>query len=105
MLISGVIAWTAYRVWQDVMRSLTDAARLDPHDIRRIVMTIPGILDCHEIRTRGLAHHVFVDLSIHVDPSWSVEQAHNLANNVEKSLIAQIDSVEDVVVHIEPDGH
>ena len=105
VVIAGVIAWTAIIVLKDVLSSLTDEIRLDPQDIRTAVMTIPGILDCHEIRTRGLANHVFVDLSIHVEPTWSVEQAHALATNVEAFLLTHFDSVEDVVVHIEPEGH
>jgi divalent metal cation (Fe/Co/Zn/Cd) transporter len=48
---------------------------------------------------------VFVDLSIHVEPTWSVEQAHVLATEVDAFLRTRFDSVEDVVVHIEPDGH
>jgi len=105
VLVAGVIAWTAIIVLKDVLSSLTDQIRLDPQHIRTAVMTIPGILDCHEIRTRGLANHVFVDLSIHVKPTWSVEQAHVLATKVEAFLLTYFDSVEDVVVHIEPEGH
>jgi len=105
VVIAGVIAWTAIIVLKDVLSSLTDQIRLDPQDIRTAVMTIPGILDCHEIRTRGLANHVFVDLSIHVEPTWSVEQAHVLATKVEGFLLTHFDSVEDVVVHMEPEGH
>ena len=105
VVIAGVIAWTAIIVLKDVLSSLTDEIRLDPQDIRNAVITVPGILDCHEIRTRGLANHVFVDLSIHVEPTWSVEQAHVLATDVEAFLLTHFDSVEDVVVHIEPEGH
>ena len=57
------------------------------------------------IRTRGLANHVFVDLSIHGEPTWAVEQGHVLATKVEAFLLTHFDSVEDVVVHIEPEGH
>jgi cation diffusion facilitator family transporter len=105
VVIAGVIAWTAIIVLKDVLSSLTDRIRIDPQDIRTAVMTIPGILGCHEIRTRGLTNHVFVDLSIHVEPTWSVEQAHVLATEVDAFLRTRFDSVEDVVVHIEPDGH
>lgn len=105
VVVAGVIAWTAIMVLKEVLSSLTDQIRLDPQDIRAAVMTMPGILDCHEIRTRGLANHVFVDLSIHVEPTWSVEQAHVLATDVEAFLLTHFDSVEDVVVHIEPEGH
>jgi cation diffusion facilitator family transporter len=105
VVIAGVIAWTALIVLKDVLSSLTDHIRLDPHDIQTAVKTIPGVLDCHSIRTRGLANHVFVDLSIHVEPTWSVEQGHVLATDVETLLLTHFDSVEDVVVHIEPEGH
>ncbi len=105
IVIAGVIAWTAIIVLRDVLSSLTDRIRLDPQDIRTAVMTIPGIQNCHEIRTRGLSNHVFVDLSIHVDPTWSVEQAHTLATRIESFLMDHFDPIEDVVVHIEPEGH
>jgi cation diffusion facilitator family transporter len=105
IVIAGVIAWTAIIVLRDVLSSLTDRTRLDPQAIHTAVMTIPGIQHCHEIRTRGLSNHVFVDLSIHVEPSWSVEQAHTLATRVESFLMNHFDPIEDVVVHIEPEGH
>ncbi|KPK27632.1 MAG: hypothetical protein AMK69_10260 [Nitrospira bacterium SG8_3] len=105
VLIACIIAWTAFVVLKDVLSSLTDAIRLDPEEVRTAVMSISGVLDCHDIRTRGLAHHVFMDLSIHVDPTLSVEKAHTLATRIEELLIAHFESLEDVVVHIEPEGH
>ncbi len=105
IIIAGIIACTAMIVLKDVLSSLTDQIRLDPQDIRTAVISIPGILDCHDIRTRGLANHVFVDLSIHVEPTWSVEHAHKLASTVESFLRQQFAPIEDVVVHIEPEGH
>jgi cation diffusion facilitator family transporter len=105
ILIVVVIAWTAFVVLQDVLSSLTDAIRLDPEEVRTTVMSISGVLNCHDIRTRGLAHHVFMDLSIHVDPTLSVEKAHTLATRIEECLIDHFESLEDVVVHIEPEGH
>jgi cation diffusion facilitator family transporter len=105
ILIAGVIAWTAFLVLKDVLSALTDAVRLNPDEVRTTVMTVSGILDCHDIRTRGMVHHVFMDLSIHVDPGLSVEKAHMLATRIEELLKAQFESLEDVVVHIEPEGH
>jgi cation diffusion facilitator family transporter len=105
VVIASIIAWTAIIVLKEVLSAFTDRIRLDPQDIRAAVMTMSGILDCHNIRTRGVKSHVFVDLSIHVEPTWSVERAHGLATNVEAFLLTHFDSVEDVVVHIEPEGH
>lgn len=105
LFVAGVIAWTAYTVLREVVSSLTDKIRLQPEQVRAAVMEIPGILDCHDIRTRGLASHVFVDLSIHVGPTLSVEEAHQISHRVERSLKKRLREVEDVVVHLEPEGH
>ena len=83
IFIALIIAWTAITVLKEVIRSLTDEGRLDTETVRAVVRDIPGILDCHDIRTRGLASHVFVDLSIHVRANMSVEKAHNIAHQVE----------------------
>ncbi len=53
VLIAVVIAWTAWMVLKDVLSSLTDAIRLDPEEVRKAVMSVSGVLDCHDIRTRG----------------------------------------------------
>lgn len=105
VIIAGIIAWTAVTVFRGVIASLTDEVRLDPETIRSIALLVPGVLDCHEIRTRGLPDHIFVDLSIHVAPDLPVEKAHALSHQVEGALKAQIQGVEDVVIHLEPEGH
>jgi len=92
-------------VLRDVMRVLTDTVQLNPEDLQTQALTVPGVLHAHQVRTRGLANHIFVDLSIHVDPNLSVEKAHTLAHEVEQALIMKFPGVEDVVVHIEPEGH
>lgn len=68
-------------------------------------MNIPGIFHCHAIRAHGLNIQICVATSIHLESSWSVEQAHVLSSNAETFLLIRLDSVEDVVIHIEPEGH
>ncbi len=46
-----------------------------------------------------------MDLSIHVHPTLLVETAHTLATTIETLLIDHFEPLEDVVVHIEPEGH
>ncbi|GJL61538.1 MAG: cation transporter [Nitrospirales bacterium] len=105
MFVAVVIAWTAIKVLKEVTDSLVDKVRLDPDRVHSVVMEIPGILDCHEIRTRGLSSHVFVDLSIHVQPHISIQLAHQLAHDAEDAMKKHFPNVEDVIVHVEPEGH
>ncbi len=102
--IAGVIAYTGLQVLWETSRSLTDVARLDPEAVRRVVLTNRQVVDCHEIRTRGMPDHIFVDLSVHVRPAMTVVEAHDVAHQVEDAVKRQFEGVAEVIVHIEPEG-
>jgi cation diffusion facilitator family transporter len=102
--IAGVIAWTGVQVLWETSQSLTDVARLDPEAVRRVALANKQVVDCHEIRTRGLPDHIFVDLSVHVRATMSLAEAHDVAHQVEDSLKQQFEGVAEVIVHVEPDG-
>lgn len=101
--IAGVIAYTGAQVLWETSQSLTDVARLDPEAVRRVVLMNKAVIDCHEIRTRGLPDHIFVDLSVHVRAAMSLTEAHDVAHQVEDALKQHFDGVAEVIVHIEPD--
>lgn len=105
LIVAGVIAWTAFTIFREAVSSFTDTIRLDPDEVRAVILETPGVVDGHHIRTRGLPHHIFMDLSIHVQPDLSIEAAHAIAHRVEESLKVHFQSIEDVVVHIEPAEH
>jgi len=103
VVIAGIIAQTAWSVLAETSHSLTDMARLDPEQVRAVVLRNEGILDCHEIRTRGLPHHIFVDLSVHVSTAMTVGVSHELAHRVERSIKDHFEGVAEVIVHVEPE--
>ncbi|MEW6542939.1 MAG: cation diffusion facilitator family transporter [Nitrospirota bacterium] len=103
LAIAGVIAWTAATVLKEVSHSLTDRARLDPEAVRTVVLGHDGVLDCHEVRTRGLPDHIFMDLSVHVRADMSVAESHELAHQVEQAIKDRFEGVAEVIVHVEPE--
>ena len=103
VIIAGIIARTAAAVLFETSQSLADMARLDPAQVRLVVMEDTNILDCHEIRTRGLPHHIFVDLSVHVNADMTVGESHELAHRVEQTIMERFEGVAEVIVHVEPD--
>jgi cation diffusion facilitator family transporter len=102
--IAGVIAWTAASVLKETSHSLTDMARLDAEQVRAVVMQTKGVLDCHRVRTRGLPHHIFVDLSVHVAATMTVGESHALAHEVERSIKQRFAGVAEAIVHVEPEN-
>ncbi len=105
LIVAGVIAWTAFSIFREAVSSFTDTVRLDPEEVRAVILETSGVVEGHNIRTRGLPHHIFMDLSIHVQPDLSIEAAHAIAHRVEESLKNHFPNIEDIVVHIEPAGH
>lgn len=96
------IAKAGIDIIRESTETLVDRTQMDTSIIKEIVCTVDGVMECHEIRTRGTKSHVFIDLHILVNPSLSVENAHRIAEAVEKEIKSKISEIVDVVVHIEP---
>jgi cation diffusion facilitator family transporter len=66
--------------------------------------TVDGVREVHEIATVYASGKLYITLHAIVDPALSVEDAHNIAENVEKRMHAGIKQLEHVTVHVEPLG-
>ena len=104
LLIAGFIGWAGIQIVKSSSDVLCDHVVLDVSEIQKIALSVGKIRSCHEIRTRGLPDHIFVDLSVHVRATMSLTEAHDVAHQVEDSLKQQFEGVAEVIVHIEPDG-
>jgi cation diffusion facilitator family transporter len=101
-IITIFIAKMGYEILKSATAVLTDAACLNPDNIKAVALSIEGVKECHGIRTRGNKNFMNIDLHIQVDPDKKIGDAHELAHTVEKEIKAQYPTAEDVVIHIEP---
>lgn len=65
------------------------------------VARVPGVETLGPLRVRQSGASTFVDLTVHVDRSLSLEQAHQIATAVEARTSALVPQG-DVVVHVDP---
>ncbi len=93
------IGWEIIKSASDV---LVDTVCIDTNAVREAAMQVEGVKDCHGIRSRGPAHHIYLDLHIQVDPYIQLKDAHDIAHSVEEKLMHEFEGVEDIVVHLEP---
>jgi cation diffusion facilitator family transporter len=105
LIIATVIMVTAFRILKRSADVLTDRAVIDCSLIEKIVRSVGGVSDCHEIRTRGKIDDMYLDLHVLVDNQMTVLASHHVANVIEKKIKHEIPGVHDVVVHIEPVSH
>ncbi len=102
LFICALIAITGLQIIRDSSNILMDRAAIDEMVIADLAGLVGGVISCHNIRTRGPAGEVYVDLHIGVDPLLSIDRAHEVGKEVEMMIISRIEGVKDVVVHLEP---
>lgn len=101
-LIAAFIAWMAVRILVGSFHTLTDKAVFAAEALAPLVLRVPDVRSCGEIRTRGGTGAVYVDLTVHVDGGMTLSQAHTVADQVEAALMRAHPEIVDVVVHVEP---
>lgn len=65
---------------------------------------VDEVREIHEISTVYTGGKLYITLHAIVDPFLSVEQAHDIAENIEKRVREGIKQLEHVTVHVEPSG-
>jgi divalent metal cation (Fe/Co/Zn/Cd) transporter len=102
LIVAGFIGHSAYQIAQTTTGILSDRAVILDADLERVVMSVPGVLGCHHIRTRGSADHVFLDLHIWLPPDMPLTDAHDLSHVVKDRLMTRYRQIVDAIIHIEP---
>jgi len=100
--IAAFIAFLAVQILIGSFNTLTDRAVLPSESLRAVVLTVPGVRVCRDIRTRGGEGAVYVDLIVHVDGDMRLRAAHDVADRIEAALQEAHPEIVDVVVHLEP---
>ena len=102
LIVAGFIAYACWEIFQDTTRILADEIVIAADDLRDVVLTVPEVLGCHKIRSRGSVDHVFVDLHIWMDPAMRLDRAHHVSHVVKDRIMTRFPQIKDAVIHIEP---
>ena len=103
LVIIALIFKAGYGIVERHIGPLVDAAAISTDEVRALVLSVPGVVSCHKIRSRGTPDHVFLDLHVQVDGDLTVREGHEIAYAVEAKLEKELtlNGTVDVVVHIE----
>jgi cation diffusion facilitator family transporter len=102
LIVAGFIGHACWGIAQGASRILSDEIVIDEDEVRAVIETVPEVLGCHQIRTRGPSDHVFVDMHIWLDGDMRLDDAHTASHVVKDRLMARYPQIVDVVIHIEP---
>lgn len=101
LAVAGVILWVGSQLGRRTIDALLDAAPegLQP-EIARAISRMEGVLDVERVRVRRAGNRHFVDATVSVPRTASLEQVHTLSDAIEKRVGEIVPS--DVMVHVEP---
>jgi cation diffusion facilitator family transporter len=102
LLVAGFIGHACWSIAQEASRILADESVIAESDVRAVVQSVPEVIGCEKIRTRGSADYAFLDLHLWLPGNTPLEEAHATSHVVKDRLMAKFPQLADVVIHIEP---
>src|SRR5215470_6853608 len=101
LIVAGVILWVGSRLGMRTLDALLDAVPVGLHEeITQAVRRMEGVQSVQRVRLRRAGNRYFVDATVSVPRTASLEQVHAWSDAIEQR-VAQIVPA-DVVVHAEP---
>ena len=102
LIVAVFIGYACWEIFRSASGILADRFVIPEEEIRAVVGSVPEVIGCHHIRTRGSADFVFLDLHIWMDAQMPLERAHALSHDVKDKLMARFPQIKDAIIHIEP---
>ena len=102
IVVAGFIGYAGFQVARATTGILSDRIVISDADLERVVMSVPGVIGCEKIRTRGSSDHVFLDMHVWMPPDMRLTDAHDLSHVVKDRLMARYPQIADAVIHLEP---
>jgi len=103
LIVGLMIVRTGWSFSWDALNDLMDRAvsEEEHQQIEQIVLTTPGVLGCHDLRTRKMGDMILVDVHIEVDANATVQVGHDIALTAANRVKAKL-PVLNVMTHIDP---
>ena len=105
LLVAANIVWTGVRLLNDTAHGLLDTA-LPPEDQDAISRVLSRYekkdVRFHAVRTRASGTRRFISMHVLVPGRWTVQQGHDLSEEIEKDLAEALQGNSTFFIHIEP---
>ncbi|MGB5991005.1 MAG: cation diffusion facilitator family transporter [Desulfobacterales bacterium] len=104
LLVSFFIVKVGLDILLNALREFTDTApQLEViNKIKQCALTVDGVIDTHDLRVRTSGGFYQMEIHIEVDGQLTVAAGHRIAKAVESCLVEDIESLDRVIVHVDP---
>jgi cation diffusion facilitator family transporter len=70
--------------------------------VEEMTLKVKGVMETHEVVVVSTEGKLYITLHARVNPRLSVQETHDIAENIENEIFGVVKDVENVTVHIEP---
>lgn len=104
LFASGLIIYNCYGIFRPALAEIMDENRYEEleEEIRQHAKQVPGVELIEKCYIRKIGMLFQIDLHAVVNPDLSVREGHAIAHDLKDYLIAHLDNIGNVLVHIEP---
>ena len=105
LVLTVVIGWVAVDTGRHVTARLLDEADASLVElISETASDVPGVVRVSQANARWTGRRVRAELTLEVPPGDTVARAHALGEEVRHRLFHRVESLADVIVHLDPAG-
>ncbi len=99
--VALLVFWSGWSVIRENLPWLVDEMAIAPEAIHAIALSVPGVVNCHDIASRGVVgRQIFIEMHLIVSAK-DVATAHAITEEVEARLEERFTPAR-VLVHVEP---
>ena len=102
--VAAAVLWSGWKVLRGNLPWLVDEIAIAPESIQKLALAVPGVVDCHDVTSRGLiGRQVFVEMHL-ITSAPDVETSHRITEEVERLLAERFGPVH-ATIHVEPESY
>lgn len=102
--VAAAVLWSGWKVLRGNLPWLVDAIAIAPESIQQLALSVPGVVNCHEVTSRGLiGRQVFVEMHL-ITSAKDVETSHRITEEIERKLEERFGPVH-ATIHVEPESY
>jgi cation diffusion facilitator family transporter len=106
LLVAVVVIVISVRLAKRAIDSLLDKAPPDiTVKVEEVLKSDLEVLGYHDLKVRPSGGDYFIAVSIHVNPTLTIEEAHCIADSIEQKITDSIAFNCHSDIHVEPEGH
>ncbi len=102
--VAAAVLWSGWKVLRGNLPWLVDEMAIAPESVQNLALAVPGVVDCHDVTSRGLiGRQVFVEMHL-ITSAKDVETSHRITEEIERLLEKRFGPVH-ATIHVEPESY